>query len=40
LNNTFESTTKYKEQVDSLTKNVSMLNTIYGNMLTAMNVNR
>lgn len=40
LNESVENTIKYKEQVESLTKNVSMLNTVYGNMLTAMNVNR
>ncbi len=40
LNESVENTMKYKEQVESLTKNVSMLNTVYGNMLTAMNVNR
>ena len=40
LNESVENTMKYKEQIESLTKNVSMLNTVYGNMLTAMNVNR
>lgn len=40
LNESVENTMKYKDQVESLTKNVSMLNTVYGNMLTAMNVNR
>ncbi|MDY0217714.1 MAG: hypothetical protein RBS19_12240, partial [Bacteroidales bacterium] len=40
LNESVENTLKYKEQIDSLTKNVSMLNTVYGNMLSAMNVNR
>lgn len=40
LNESVENTVKYKEQIDNLTKNVSMLNTVYGNMLSAMNVNR
>lgn len=40
LNETVQGTAKYKEQVEALTKNVAMLNTVYGNMLTAMNVNR
>ncbi len=40
LNESVENTLKYKEQVDILTKNVAMLNNVYGNMLTAMNVNR
>jgi gliding motility-associated protein GldL len=40
LNETVQGTIKYKEQVEALTKNVAMLNTVYGNMLTAMNVNR
>ena len=40
LNSTLENTTKYKEEIDKLTKNVAMLSTVYGNMLAAMNVNR
>lgn len=40
LNETVQGTVKYKDQVEALTKNVAMLNTVYGNMLTAMNVNR
>lgn len=40
LKETVANTEKYKEQVDMLTKNVSQLNTIYGNMLTAMGGNR
>lgn len=40
LNETVQGTIKYKDQVEALTKNVAMLNTVYGNMLTAMNVNR
>jgi chromosome segregation ATPase len=33
-----EETEKYKEQMSQLSKNLADLNTIYGNMLTAMNV--
>ncbi len=33
-----EETEKYKEQMAQLSKNLSDLNTIYGNMLTAMNI--
>ena len=33
-----EETEKYKEQMSQLSKNLSDLNTIYGNMLTAMNI--
>jgi gliding motility-associated protein GldL len=33
-------TQRYKEQISQLTTNLSSLNTVYGNMLTAMNVNR
>ncbi len=40
LNETVQGTVKYKDQIEALTKNVAMLNTVYGNMLTAMNVNR
>lgn len=40
LDESVDNTLKYKEQIDSLTKNVSMLNTVYGNMLSAMNVGR
>jgi len=36
LNSTVEDTKKYKEEVGKLAKNLSSLNTIYGNMLTAM----
>ncbi|MCF8303845.1 MAG: gliding motility protein GldL [Bacteroidales bacterium] len=38
LNQSAEQTEKYKEQVNALTEKVSALNTVYGNMLTAMNV--
>lgn len=39
LNGTVEDTKKYKDEVTKLAKNLSSLNTIYGNMLTAMNPN-
>ena len=39
LNATVEDTKKYKEEVGKLAKNLGSLNTIYGNMLSAMNVN-
>ena len=37
LNSTVEDTRKYKEEVGKLAKNLGSLNTIYGNMLSAMN---
>ena len=40
LNESVENTAVYKDQVAVLAKNVAALNTVYGNMLTAMNVNR
>ncbi len=40
LNASVENTIKYKDQVEMLTKNVSALNSVYGNMLAAMNVTR
>lgn len=39
LNSTVEDTKKYKDEVAKLAKNLGSLNTIYGNMLSAMNVN-
>ena len=39
INASVASVTKYKEQADVLASNLSALNTVYGNMLTAMNVN-
>jgi len=39
LNETAGSTEKYKEEMASLTKNIAALNSVYGNMLTAMNFN-
>jgi len=38
LNESVDNTVKYKDQVNMLTKNVTALNKVYGNMLTAMNV--
>lgn len=40
LNSSAQDTKKYKEEVAQLAKNLSSLNTVYGNMLSAMNVNR
>jgi len=37
LNASVEDTKKYKEEVNKLAKNLQSLNTIYGNMLSAMN---
>ncbi len=40
LTESLENTIKYKEEIDKLTKNVALLSNVYGNMLSAMNVNR
>lgn len=40
LNDSVESTRAYKENISELSKNLSSLNTVYGNMLNAMSVNR
>jgi gliding motility-associated protein GldL len=40
LNDSVEDTMKYKENIHELSKNLGALNTIYGNMLNAMNFNR
>jgi len=40
LNKSVENTSKYTEQAAQLADNVAKLNNVYGNMLTAMNVNR
>jgi gliding motility-associated protein GldL len=40
LNSSLDDTKKYKEEVAMLAKNLSALNTVYGNMLSAMNINR
>jgi gliding motility-associated protein GldL len=37
LNDSVENTTKYKEEISKLAVNLGALNTVYGNMLTAMN---
>jgi gliding motility-associated protein GldL len=39
INETSESVQKYKEQAEALAKNLSALNSVYGNMLSAMNMN-
>lgn len=39
LNSSLSDTQKYKEEVAKLAKNLSSLNTVYGNMLSAMNMN-
>jgi gliding motility-associated protein GldL len=36
---TADNMNKYRQEVDALTKKISALNNVYGNMLTAMNVN-
>lgn len=38
LNDSVEKTSQFKTEVDSLAKNISALNKVYGNMLSAMNV--
>lgn len=38
LNSTLEDTRKYKDEVAKLARNLGALNTVYGNMLSAMNV--
>jgi gliding motility-associated protein GldL len=38
LNSTLEDTKKYKDEVAMLAKNLSQLNTVYGNMLSAMTI--
>ncbi len=40
LNDSVEDTQKYKENIAELSKNLSALNNVYGNMLSAMNVNK
>lgn len=39
LHSSLDDTKKYKENMSELSRNLSALNTIYGNMLAAMNVN-
>ena len=38
LNSSLDDTKKYKDQVSALAKNLSQLNTVYGNMLSAMTI--
>ena len=38
LNSSLDDTKKYREEVGTLAKNLSQLNTVYGNMLSAMTV--
>jgi len=38
LQASYENTVKYKEQVDAIAKKVAQLNSVYGNMLSAMNI--
>ncbi|MBI3500495.1 MAG: gliding motility protein GldL [Bacteroidetes bacterium] len=40
LGSTVEDATRFKQQIASLTDNLAALNTIYGNMLTAMSIGR
>jgi gliding motility-associated protein GldL len=39
LQESVDKTARFKEEVDTLAKNISALNKVYGNMLSAMNVN-
>ena len=39
LSESNENTLKFKNEINTLTKNLSALNNVYGNMLAAMNVN-
>ncbi len=39
LNESVDQTQNYKQEMDSLNKNIAALNSVYGNMLTAMNFN-
>jgi len=40
LSDSIEDTRKYKDEIAELSKNLQSLNTVYGNMLSAMNMNR
>jgi gliding motility-associated protein GldL len=40
LNDSVEDTRKYKENIAELSKSLASLNTVYGNMLSAMTINR
>jgi gliding motility-associated protein GldL len=39
LNSSLDDTKRYKDEVAKLAKNLASLNTVYGNMLSAMNIN-
>ena len=40
LHDSVEDTKKYKENINELSSNLNALNTVYGNMLSAMNFNK
>ncbi len=40
LNSSVDDTKKYKQEIAELSKNLTALNTVYGNMLSAMNINK
>ena len=40
LNDSMDDTRKYRSEISNLATNLEQLNTVYGNMLTAMNVRR
>jgi gliding motility-associated protein GldL len=40
LNDSVADTARYKEEINKLAGNLNALNTVYGNMLSAMNYNR
>ena len=40
LNSSLDDTKRYKEEIGKLSQNLSKLNTVYGNMLSAMSVNK
>ena len=40
LQSSVDDTIKYKETMSDLTSNLAALNSVYGNMLSAMNVNK
>jgi len=40
LNESMDDTSRYRKEISSLASNLEQLNTVYGNMLTAMNVRR
>jgi hypothetical protein len=40
LHSSLDDTKRYKDTMSELSENLTSLNTVYGNMLSAMNVNR